>query len=156
MLLRGLIDEDFVNYKIPSMFLITPFCTFKCDKESGCAVCQNSSIVKQPIIEVSNESLIKRYEANPISKAIVVGGLEPFDSTDLETFIRDFRAKHSDTLVIYSGYEKTEVVEKFRWIYDFHNMVIKYGRFVPNAKHRFDEILGIELQSDNQFAEKYE
>ena len=35
MKLKGLIDEDFVNYKDPSLFLIFPFCTFKCEKECG-------------------------------------------------------------------------------------------------------------------------
>jgi len=35
MIIKGLIDEDFVNYKKPSMTIMMPYCTFKCDKEYG-------------------------------------------------------------------------------------------------------------------------
>ena len=31
--LKNLVDEDFVNYYIPSMFLVFPTCTFKCGRE---------------------------------------------------------------------------------------------------------------------------
>ena len=44
--IRGLVDEDFVNYKKPAMFIAFPYCTFKCDKECGYSVCQNSSLVE--------------------------------------------------------------------------------------------------------------
>ena len=33
MIIKQLIDEDFVNYKVPSMFIAFPRCTFKCEKE---------------------------------------------------------------------------------------------------------------------------
>ena len=57
MRLRGLVEEDFTNYKKPSMFLIVPFCTFKCDKEYGTQICQNLPVTKEPIVEISNEDM---------------------------------------------------------------------------------------------------
>ena len=39
MLVKGIIDEDFVNYKKPSMYIAMPNCSFKCDKDCGRAVC---------------------------------------------------------------------------------------------------------------------
>ena len=42
MRLRGLADEDIINYKLTSMFIQCPFCDFKCDRECGRQVCQNS------------------------------------------------------------------------------------------------------------------
>ena len=30
MILKGIIDEDFVNYKVPCMVLEFPYCDFKC------------------------------------------------------------------------------------------------------------------------------
>ena len=54
MLLKGIIDEDFVNYKKCSMTLMFPYCTFKCGED----ICQNSALAKAPIIEVSIESII--------------------------------------------------------------------------------------------------
>ena len=35
MKITGLIEEDFVNYKVPSLFIGTSKCSFKCDKECG-------------------------------------------------------------------------------------------------------------------------
>ena len=52
MILKGLIDEDFINYKKPSMVLEFPYCTFKCDKECGRQVCQNSDLASAPNIEI--------------------------------------------------------------------------------------------------------
>ena len=34
------------------------------------------------------------------------------------------------------------------------NIIIKYGRFIPDSKSRYDNILGITLASDNQYAEE--
>jgi hypothetical protein len=36
----------------------------------------------------------------------------------------------------------------------FKNIIIKFGRFVPNKPHHIDEVLGIELASDNQYAKR--
>ena len=77
MKLRGLIDEDFINYKEPSMFLIFPNCNFKCDKECGKPICQNSNLIKEPIIEISIENLIIRYINNPISHSLVCPSRPP-------------------------------------------------------------------------------
>lgn len=52
MRLKGIIHEDFVNYKKPAMVLEFPFCSFKCDKECGKCVCQNSLLAKNPIYEI--------------------------------------------------------------------------------------------------------
>lgn len=61
MKLKGLVDEDFVQYKKPSMFVIAPYCTFKCDKEAGCNVCQNSDLAAAPIIEMDDIDIWIRY-----------------------------------------------------------------------------------------------
>ena len=61
MLIKGLIDEDFVNYKLPSMYIATATCSFKCDKEYGQPICQNSELAKQPTIDVPIDQLIDRY-----------------------------------------------------------------------------------------------
>ena len=36
---------------------------------------------------------------------------------------------------------------------NFKNIIIKFGRYVPNQKEHYDEILGINLASSNQYAE---
>lgn len=61
--LKGLIEEDFLNYRLPSMFLATCFCDFKCEKEdlTGATFCQNSSLARAPIVEIEIKTLIDKY-----------------------------------------------------------------------------------------------
>jgi hypothetical protein len=160
MLIKGLKDEDFVNYKKPSMFIIMPFCSFKCDKENGCNLCQNSHLAQEPTLTHDTTSLVTRYLTNPITKAIVLGGLEPFDSPyDLEEFVVYLRevCKCDDDIVIYTGYREDELEELavFQRLIKMKNIVIKYGRFRPNQQPHYDEVLGVKLTSDNQYAKRY-
>ena len=76
MMVKQIIDEDFVNYKKPSMFIAFPSCTWKCEKECGKRVCQNSALATAPNIEVSVGEIANRYIDNSLTKAIVIGGLK--------------------------------------------------------------------------------
>lgn len=155
MIIKGIRDEDFCQYKETSFFVAFPTCTFKCEKESGKLCCQNSSLYKELPIEVTTDSLVNRYLQNPITSAVVFGGLEPFDSfQDLFDLIECFRTKTEDTIVIYTGYNEEEIEEYISAISKFKNIIVKFGRFIPNAEHRFDPVLGIELASSNQYAKK--
>lgn len=159
MKIKGLLDEDFLNYKKPSMFIEFPYCTFKCDKEAGCTICQNSDLANAPDIDVQIEDVLKRYIDNPITKAIVLGGLEPLDSVfDVITLIDTLRNKYNneDDIVIYTGYNKPEVLEMpvYADIKRYKNIIIKFGRFIPNKDSIVDEVLGVKLASNNQFAER--
>lgn len=155
--IKQLVDEDFVNYKKPSMFIGFPTCSFKCDKESRQQVCQNSALADAPIIEMEYEDILKRYLNNPITEAIVIGGLEPFDTfNQLEKLVWFFRDHTDDDIVIYSGYNPEEIKSYVDALTPLKNIIIKYGRFKPDQPHHYDKVLGIELASDNQYAERYE
>lgn len=160
MLLKALVDEDFVNYKITSMFIGCHSCTFKCDIMSGKQVCQNGALANQPNIDISIDDIVDRYLKNPLSKAIVFGGLEPFEDIDnVVRFIDMVRsAGNNDDVVIYTGYTEEEVTTNFQNYYlllqKYSNIIIKYGRFIPDQNAHFDEVLGVNLQSDNQYAKK--
>ena len=151
MKIKGLISEDLVNYKKPSMTIIFPYCTFKC----GEGYCQNSELAKAPIIEMNVNNLVDRYINNPITEAIVMQGLEPFDSwNDLIEFVKQLRESTDDDIVIYTGYYKEEIIDKVEILRKYKNIIIKYGRFLYNDKPIFDDILGITLASSNQYAER--
>lgn len=154
MILKGVIFEDFVNYRKPSMVLEFPICkNFKCDKECGEQVCQNSLLAQSPNIEIYPISLIKKYLNNPISEAIVCQGLEPFDSwPDLIDFLYYFRQYSQDDFVIYTGYTEKEIQDKIDTLKNFKNVIIKFGRYIPNQPKHFDEVLGVSLASPNQYA----
>ena len=157
MVIKGILDEDFVNYKKCSMYIAFPYCTFKCDKENGCQLCQNMELTRSPNITIEAEELVKRYLDNPLTHSVVMCGLEPLDSfTDVVNFIHLLRHKYNciDDIVIYTGYNKEEITEYISILKKYNNIIIKYGRFRPNQKSRYDEVLGVTLVSDNQYAEK--
>ena len=157
MKVKGLIDEDWVNYKKPSMYIAFPRCSFKCDKECGRQVCQNSALAKEKNIEISTDKIIERYMNNPITKAIVCGGLEPLDSwNELQCLILNFRYYTNDDIIIYTGYYKEEIdKEKIDWLKLYGPIIVKYGRFIPNDTEYFNDELGVKLASKNQYTEKY-
>ena len=151
MKIKGIISEDFVNYKKPSMTIMFPTCNFKC----GSDYCQNTSLAKEPDIELSTENIVSRYIGNPITEAIVMQGLEPFDSYyDLIELIEAVRRKCDDDIVIYTGYNKDEILGEIEYLSTYQNIVIKFGRYVPNNEKHFDDVLGVYLASDNQYAEE--
>ena len=158
MIIKGIKDEDFLQYRLPSMLVAFPSCTFKCEKEcSGCkGMCQNGSLANSPNIEISAKAIVGRYMSNPISKALVCGGLEPFDSyTQLLELLTEFRATCDDPIVVYTGFYKDEIEQKLEYIIEFiPNVIIKFGRYIPNEEKHLDPILGVELASSNQYAEK--
>lgn len=155
MILKGLVTEDFLNYKKCSLFLIFPNCSFKCDKENGTQLCQNWSLVKEPNLDIPIEKIINDYLENDLTEAVVCGGLEPFDSLDeLYKFIRLFRGISQDDIVIYTGYTEEELSSYIAPLAKFGNIIIKYGRYRPNEPAHFDEILGVELASSNQYAKR--
>ncbi len=154
--IRGLIEEDFVNYKKPSMYIAFPYCTFKCDKECGYSVCQNSSLVtNSEIINIDEQKIVNRYIDNPITTSIVISGLEPFDSyKDLFILIKAFREKTLDDIIIYTGYNKNEIENSIEELKQFKNIFIKFGRFIPNQQKHYDNILQVNLASPNQYGER--
>lgn len=153
--LLGIIDEDFINYKLPTMSLMFPYCSMKCNKEAGREVCHNTSLRDSKILQVPYKDLCERYLSNPISKAICCYGMEPFDSKiELFNFINILRKDYNcnDTIIIYTGYTEEECQKFIEFIKSFGNVIIKFGRFVPNSEKRYEELLGIELASSNQYA----
>lgn len=54
-------------------------------------------------------AIVQRYLSNPLTSAVVIGGLEPFDQKEeLLHLIDEFRRYTEDTIVIYTGYTEEE------------------------------------------------
>jgi hypothetical protein len=155
--LKNIVDEVFQDYKKPSMMLATCKCDWKCAKEGNfdISVCQNSELTNQKNIEVSIEFIINRYFDNPITQAIVIGGLEPMlQFVEILEFIKEFRLKCDDDIVIYTGYYPKEILYIIDRLSIYKNIIIKFGRYKENSNMKFDDILGVWLSSDNQYAIK--
>ena len=164
MKIKFLEEADICNYKKTSMFIGFPICTFKCDFESNTQICQNWHLRKEPDIEISTEEIVRRYLNNPLSEAIVCGGFEPFETGwDVLDLLQKLRERKClDDFVIYTGYTEEElnrfygvVGDSYKEIIKYPNVIIKFGRFVPNQNHIFDKVLGVELASDNQYAKVF-
>jgi hypothetical protein len=155
MKLVNLIQEDFTNYKKPSLFLGFPKCSGKCNKIAGKIVCQNEELRNAEKVEISADEVVKLYISNDITKALVCGGLEPLDSSeDLLEIIEAFRKVTNDDIVIYTGYTETEVKNSYIYgkLLQYPNIIMKYGRYLINQQKHFDELLGVYLASNNQYA----
>ena len=139
------------------MVLEFPYCSFKCDKESGTQICQNRALSNERVQDINCYTLCERYINNPITSAVVMQGLEPMDSfDDVLCFIGylrgDFRC--SDDVVIYTGYNENEIADKLSKLKQYDNIIVKFGRFVPNDESTFDSVLEVNLASKNQYAKQ--
>lgn len=158
MKLKGIIDCDFTNYKAPVLTIEMPKCDFKCDRLNKCKVCQNSRLAYEPDINISIDQIWTLYNENPLTKGICLQGLEPFDSSlevlELVKFIR-ITKQCNDPIIIYTGYNEHEKLEIEYLIDNYKNIIIKYGRFLIGDAPHYDEVLGVNLASNNQYAKLY-
>lgn len=159
MRVKTVIEEDFTNYQKPAMFIGTISCGGKCCVEMGfpLSVCQNDAWRTCSVICIDDQKLCSRYVSNQLTSALIFGGLEPFEQfEEMKTLIHILRIKFQceDDIVIYTGYYPEEIAEQVKALSAYKNIIIKYGRYVPGKPSVFDEVLGITLSSDNQFAER--
>lgn len=158
MRLSGLVSEDFVNYRVPSMMLGTVRCNWKCCHEGGfdVSVCQNHALEGADAIDISPERLYQLYATNDLTHAVVVAGLEPMlQFAEVLDVIRYFRARGcDDDFVIYTGYTAAEVPYELNELRQYPNIVVKFGRYRPDEPPHYDPVLGVKLASSNQYAER--
>jgi len=157
----NVVDEDFINYYKPSMFIGTISCSGKCCLEAGIplSVCQNDGWREIVPIELDDDVLCQRYLENSLTSAIVFGGLEPFEQwQEIAVFINKLRFGYecADDIVIYTGYypDEAEVKTALDFLNTYPNIIVKFGRYIPNSSDRFDDVLGVKLSSINQYAER--
>ena len=48
----------------------------------------------------------------------------------------------------------TKIYDKLTLLSQYKNLIMKFGRFIPNQKPHYDEILGVNLASNNQYARR--
>lgn len=158
MQIKTIIDEDFINYKTTSMFISTCYCNWKCcvEQELDKSICQNSQTALQPNINISVDEIFNRYISNPITSAIIIGGLEPLlQFEEIYDLIKYFREHNcNNDIVIYTGYYRNEIEKQINKLKQYSNIIIKFGRYIPNQKSHYDNVLGVNLASDNQYAER--
>ena len=145
MKVKTIVDEDFTNYKKPAMFIGAISCNGKCCIEAGIpmSICQNDGWRSSAPITISTRDLIERYLKNPVTESIVFGGLEPFEQfKDIEWFLRILRTNYrcEDDVVIYTGYYPHEINDQLKQIAKFKNIIVKFGRYVPNKPSRYDNM----------------
>lgn len=159
MRVSRIIYEDFSNYKVPSMFIGTISCSGKCYRERNLPpdLCQNSALVGCEVLNIDDEVICTNYVNNPLTSAVVFGGLEPFDQfEEMIQLVHLLRKRYwcDDPIVIYTGYYKKELHCQLAMLGLYPNIIIKFGRYDPDLPPRFDDVLGVQLASNNQYAEK--
>ena len=159
MKLVNLIEEDFTNYKKPGLFLGFPFCSGKCNLPNEAPICQNQSLQKAKLIDIPLNEIIDRFERNPITQALIFGGLEPFDSfDDMLALILLFRKRYFARIypiIIYTGYYPHEIKKQLCTLKSLSlstGIIVKFGRYIPGDEPHPDPYLGVNLASNNQYA----
>lgn len=158
MKVKSIVVEDFCNYKLPSMFIVSSVCDWKCclEQHLDIGVCQNSAISAYATKDIDDNVIYNQFADSQIAKAVVVGGLEPFlQFEELKALIKCFR-EHGEfcDFIIYTGYYPEEIQYEVEALKQFKNIVIKFGRYIPNSTPVFDWVLGVTLASENQFARR--
>lgn len=159
MRVKTIKTEWFQDYKKPSMFIGTISCGGKCCIENGLplSVCQNDGWRGSAPINIQDDLIAEMYLKDHITQAVVFGGLEPMEQFDeLMQLIKVLRADFNchDDIVIYTGYNRDEIEKQVVQLQKFDNIIVKFGRYIPKRASRFDEVLGVTLASDNQYAER--
>lgn len=153
-----IIDNDFINYSEATFNILAGIsCTFKCCPDNP-TICHNNPLCKKEKIKCDIFKIIDRFNSQNICKTITFQGLECLDNLkQILWFIYHFRKTNNNTIIIWTGYTKDEcedliylIKEKMKW----ENIIIKFGRYVPNQQPHYDEVLGVNLASDNQYAER--
>lgn len=159
MRIRGRITEDFVNYKQPGLFVPCCYCDFKCchDLDTDHSMCQNSAISEVEPMMVDNEAILDAFKESLIAKVVIFGGLEPIWQIDeIEELLALFRDNGVNApFVIYTGYNEDEVERFVERLLPYGNIVVKYGRYIPDDDPHYDAVLGVMLASSNQYAKEY-
>lgn len=160
MLVTEITDNDTRFYKKPSLYVATAKCSFKCDRECGEPICSEYSKAGVRGIHYTPKQILNKYISSLHAEALVFGGMEPFDSAiDLYLCIKEFRAAYQNVpIIIWSGYTPDELNELgfLTPLLQFPNIIIKFGRYVPDDKPHYDQLLGVRLASRNQRAYKLE
>ena len=151
MIVKDILWGDAVNYRVISLTIMFPYCTFKCGEMN----CQNYALAQEKNVDVSVPDLVQQYIKDDMCEAVVMQGLEPFDSfNDVYEFISELRKYSNDPVVIYTGYNTSEIQEQIDILKEYKNIIVKFGRYKPSEKPHFDSVLGVNLISNNQYAEK--
>ena len=158
MIVKLVKQDDFVQYKKPCVVVCFPNCTWKCCTEAGIpiSVCQNQEMCNLNDIDVTPEDVYNLYRESMFAEAVCCSGLEPmlqFD--DVLSLLKYFREHDCDAdFVIYTGYYRREIEDKVEQLAKYKNVIVKFGRYIPNQEKHYDEVLGVWLASDNQYAER--
>lgn len=153
-----IMDADFVNNKKPTFnILIGISCTFKCCQETDGVVCQNKDLAQSQCKLLYIDEILDLYNIQEIVHTITFQGLEPLDNLyDLLSCIYFIRKEFEDEIFIWTGYTEDECEYLINMIkcMGWKNIVIKFGRYQPNNNPQYDDILGVQLASNNQYAKR--
>lgn len=157
MRVKQIVYEDFTNYKLPSLFLGSCFCDFKCCIEQNIdkSICQNEPLYHSPIIDIPDKQIYNQFINNSITKSCVIGGMEPLIQINEVIGLISYFRSHDENcpFIIYTGYYKQEISKEIDRLAQFSNIIVKFGRFHLGQESHYDEILGVNLASNNQYAE---
>ena len=143
------------HYYKNGLLVATVSCDWKCLRETNLPldICQNSHTCNMETKTIEVSELVKTFEDNLMSDCVIFAGLEPLlQIEEILNFINAFRETNNEDIVIYTGYNEDEILDSLELLKKYNNIIVKFGRFVPDGRVTYDEVLKIKLISENQYA----
>jgi hypothetical protein len=152
----------FNDYKKTGLYIPIYGCTMKCVKEARKrgdmkTICQNSELLEHGSISYPFEKILDRITSDPFIECIIFSGMEPMDSfDDIYSFIKQFRKLSDLEIVIFTGYDYLEIIDKIIKLQRFPDITMKFGRYKADfpVLPKYDEVGKVTLASGNQYFRK--
>lgn len=153
------IREVFGDYKKTSLLLSVKTCDYKCCIEGNfnINICHNYHLDSNEEKEISPQYIWNKVNSNPLIQGVIFAGKEPMLDIyfeDMLKVIKEIRENSNIDIVIFTGYYEKEIPNKIEELKKYKNIVVKFGRYIPNRNSIFSDVLGTTLASDNQYAVK--
>jgi uncharacterized radical SAM superfamily protein len=144
------IRETFVDYKKTGLYVSGSRCDLKCKE------CFNENLKHSPTIKINPIQFVEDYIIkNQVIESVIFSGLNWFDKfEDLIQLVNCIRVKSDIDIVIYTGYKESEVLNEIDMLKENKNIIVKFGRFIPNQEPIWDELGGIYLANKGQYFKK--
>ena len=163
-------QKAFADYYIESLnatesYKIAYNCSYNTARTNGARLLANANIKEyiDEVMSAKDESRIASQDEILQILTDIARGVTEEEVVQFSQLGEELRTTRKPTIKDRMGmssidyatlFKKEEILNHINWLQQFENIIIKFGRYIPNQGKHFDEILGIWLSSDNQYAEE--
>lgn len=127
---------------------------FARDCHHHCPGCCHEDRHTKYLLEATPESIIKEVLEYKFSTGVIFGGFEWTEQIDDLYALLDCATNNGLSIMLYTHYDKSELVELYPRLYTYHGLYIKYGEYRRDFHQDGYTSCGVPLASTNQYIEQ--